>query len=739
MGLLEKNITMALLCSPLLLISSSVQAQYARKTESEIRLIKTEKSQHVSRARDTLRAARKDFDLDDDSDFEEISSDVDEFGTAHVRFQQRYKNIKVWGGQMITHMDVDKVFRPHTRKLNPSPHVEMEARISPPNAILLAEHNLGGNYADLQTSAELVIFPITERGVADRFKFEKKINADMMEERLVANILAYHVQLGTADNISEPLSMNYIIDATTGDILSKWSSILHSHAVATGARSQYNGTVSINTNSTTTGTGYELRDMQRGLGGRFGNNLVLYSLGGNETIANIPTDATNTWGDGMNFLPGSTDDTRQTAAVDVAFGMAATWDFLKKVVNRNGVDGNGTAITAGVHDSIGANAAWWPTSMHARFGIGDSSAGIKNMNSLDLVAHEMGHGVTFAGSMLSTAEPTCVSCLSYESAQLNEGASDILGTMVEFYVRGGGLASGASVIPATAAGANWVLGDEVGKPRSLIDPVTWTPGQLYKTAHDGGQVLGHMFYLLAHGGSGVQAQGNDMAFRIFYRAWNYYFTANTDYVGARQAMITAARDISGNYSQQEQAVWNAFAAVNVGQAWTNPATCGLFEPGRQMISPTSIPSCNNGYHLRMRADGILEEITLQNPSVPIWTSGTGVNPKSYAVMQNDGNLVLYKYELAAPSAVLWSTGTWDYPNSYLRIANDSNLIIYTVTGLPIWSRVPLPLTAQATTGIGTNTSIETAQTIAPSVPGVRSTLKDQERHTIRWISHPGKC
>ena len=93
-------------------------------------------------------------------------------------------------------------------------------------------------------------------------------------------------------------------------------------------------------------------------------------------------------------------------------------------------------------------------------------------------------------------------------------------------------------------------------------------------------------------------------------------------------------------------------------------------------------SCN-GAILRMQADGNLVLIAgattwgryYPAASAPIWNSGTWGNPGAYAVMQSDGNLVIYKGPWASKVAI-WNSGTYMYPGSQLRLQNDRNLAIY---------------------------------------------------------------
>lgn len=88
-----------------------------------------------------------------------------------------------------------------------------------------------------------------------------------------------------------------------------------------------------------------------------------------------------------------------------------------------------------------------------RYGDGNPESGVKNLTSLDIVAHGMAHGVNqFAGDLIYAAEP----------GGLNEANSDIFGAMAEFYVRGGGLAARSATIPSS--GGNWNILDEAGFP-----------------------------------------------------------------------------------------------------------------------------------------------------------------------------------------------------------------------------------------------------------------------------------
>ncbi|MCC6070112.1 M4 family metallopeptidase [Massilia sp. GCM10020059] len=725
----------------------AAQAQLAAKTEDVVARVRAESGERIARAAQALQASRKELGVVAETDFVPLSSSVDQFGITHVRFQQRYRRLKVWGGQLVSHMDESKQLLSHTLALHRSPAVDIVPRLSPGAAIRTATSDAGirGGFT-IAPVAELLVYPITRRAVANRHRGARNIDATMMETRLVRNALAYHVHLETRNAADGDVSMEYMVDAHSGDVLAKWPSLQSAHARASGARSQYSGTVSINANSTA--SGFELRDMERGAPGpagqpegTFSNNLVLDYLADMPEAAHALRDATNTWGDGANYTTGSRDpDTLQTAGVDVAFGMQASWDFYRHVINRSGIDGlNNWATFSVVHDpqsgSGGANAAWYPSCFCMRYGDGNPESGIKNLTSLDIVAHEMAHGVNqFAGDLIYAAEP----------GGLNEANSDIFGAMVEFYVRGGGLAARSATIPPS--GGNWNILDEAGVPnyRVMYKPSlrggidAWTPKLYQYGPHTASGPMNRAFYFLASGAatsgsrstpllpSGMTGIGNDSAFRIWYRAMNYYFTTMTDYTAARQALITASRDLFGADSAEEQAVWNAMRGINVGPAWTAAASCGLLESGRQLHGQSAISSCNGRYALAMQVDGNL--VLYRHPGSALWNSGTGGHHGAYAAMQVDGNFVVQMTGMRAPDAVLWHAGTWQYPESSLEVANDGNLVVRAANGLPLWYRVAPAGAGTVAASSGANTTLDKADAMDPATSGALGRMRFGTEH-----------
>ena len=77
----------------------------------------------------------------------------------------------------------------------------------------------------------------------------------------------------------------------------------------------------------------------------------------------------------------------------------------------------------------------------------------------------------------------------------------------------------------------------------------------------------------------------------------------------------------------------------------------------------------------MQTDGTLALFQIfSGGATQLWTNGIGgMNRGSFAVMQDDGNFVVYPGPgIPAP----WSTRTWSFPGAYLAVQNDGNVVVY---------------------------------------------------------------
>ena len=156
---------------------------------------------------------------------------------------------------------------------------------------------------------------------------------------------------------------------------------------------------------------------------------------------------------------GRTEDGRASAddSVNRAFeGLGRTREFYKEILDRDSLDGHGLRLNGYVHYDASYNNAFWDGS-EMIFGDGDGVLFTDFTKSLDVIAHELTHGVTEFTAGLEYLN---------QSGALNESISDVFGSLVKQWAA-----------QQTADKADWLIGAEVFTPdidadalRSMKDP-----------------------------------------------------------------------------------------------------------------------------------------------------------------------------------------------------------------------------------------------------------------------------
>ncbi len=154
-----------------------------------------------------------------------------------------------------------------------------------------------------------------------------------------------------------------------------------------------------------------------------------------------------------------TEDGRASAddSVNRAFeGLGRTREFYKEILDRDSLDGHGMRLNGYVHYDASYNNAFWDGS-EMIFGDGDGVLFTDFTKSLDVIAHELTHGVTEFTAGLEYLN---------QSGALNESISDVFGSLVKQWAA-----------QQTADKADWLIGAEVFTPdidadalRSMKDP-----------------------------------------------------------------------------------------------------------------------------------------------------------------------------------------------------------------------------------------------------------------------------
>jgi thermolysin len=472
---------------------------------------------------------------------------------SHERMDQYYKGVRVFGAGVVRQIDGGLTVSLFGT-LHPNIAIEVVPRLSLDDAVDMVARESGVRLGPAR-QPDLVVLP-----EADGYR------------------LAWHATVFADTGATE-----YFIDAATGLVIRRLDGARRQAAIGTG-----NGVlgdrkkVSVTSVSGTFQASDLLRpptlitfDMRENL------QRTLDFLNGRVALgpADQASDSDNSWGD--------------AAAVDAHAYAGYVYDYFFKRFNRRGLDNNNLRILGLIHpvnrqlvlsQQPNVISTFYVNAFYAGQGVivyGEGlppniTAGGQRWDylagALDVVAHELTHGVTDFTSQL---------IYENESGALNESFSDMMGASVEFYYQ----PAGSGVMRA-----DYVLGEDVitpGGSRSMENPGLFGQPDHYSKrfiaaipteANDNGGVhinsgIGNQAYYLAiEGGtnrtSGLSVQGvgsanREQIERVMYRAFTQLMPATATYATARAATLQAARDLYGASSTVERAITQAWTAVGV--------------------------------------------------------------------------------------------------------------------------------------------------------------------------------
>jgi bacillolysin len=220
----------------------------------------------------------------------------------------------------------------------------------------------------------------------------------------------------------------------------------------------------------------------------------------------IMTDADDHWNTNLPKLRTPS----QAPGVDAHYYANVVDDFYGDTFGRNSLDDNGMQMISSVHVLNRFCNAFWNGEQMA-YGDGDGKTCISLSGGLDVVGHELTHGVTQFTSNLIYQD---------ESGALNESFSDMMGNTIEFYAAAHGL--------DPAASPDWLIGEDIilvpdvapgfrnmGDPQEDADPDHYSEF-IVTTADNGGVhsnsgIPNHAYYLAVNGGknAGCDAVGSN--------------------------------------------------------------------------------------------------------------------------------------------------------------------------------------------------------------------------------------
>lgn len=316
---------------------------------------------------------------------------------------------------------------------------------------------------------------------------------------------------------------NIKVDAATGAIIDHISLVDNVATTGTGV-GVLGSFKSININSEA--SGYSLTDLTRT------GAISTYRFNTATSQGDLVIDTDKTFNS----------DT-QRAAVDAHYYAGRVYDYFKNVHGRNSYDGLGASISSivGVNtikttNDFRNNAAWIGDKMI--YGDGDGTKFRATSGAIDVVAHEITHGVTQTSAKLVNQG---------QSGALNESMSDVFAYFID--------------------PQDWLIAEDIYTPaiagdglRSLSNPEAYgQPSHMrsyINTTADNGGIHTNMGIPNKAAYNTITSIGRAKSEKIYYRALTQYLTSTSSFADAKNALIQSARDL-----------YDETTATNVKNAW----------------------------------------------------------------------------------------------------------------------------------------------------------------------------
>jgi bacillolysin/thermolysin len=460
------------------------------------------------------------------NNFKIVSMEKDNLGYTKVKVSQSINDIPIRGSEIILHLDKDGVIKNVIGSINknykPLDNMKIQA-LSPNQAIDIAKKQF--TYTALMKEPQA----------------QKQIIIKDGAPTLIYSVNIYY---------TEPDIGNWdvLIDGVSGNIISKVSNIRYDGA-STGTGKAVDGSTK-SLNLYTVGKSYEMIDATKAMSGK----IKTYSANNRQVEpGNLVTNTTNTF---------NTESLK--ASVSAHYYAGVVYDFYKNLFGRNSIDNNGMNIISTTHYGKSYDNAYWDGSQMV-YGDGDGTEFTYLSGDLDVVAHELTHGVTQYTANLD---------YNNQSGALNESFSDVLGVLVETYDKYNVKNGGSWNFNA----GDWVVGAAIYTPntpgdalRSLANPTLYNqPDNMNNYVSSSDDESGD--YGGVHTNSGItnkaaflvaKSIGCNKTSAIYYRALTSYLTSNSDFSAARNALVSAASDLYGDSGSEVTAVNSAFDSVGI--------------------------------------------------------------------------------------------------------------------------------------------------------------------------------
>lgn len=243
----------------------------------------------------------------------------------------------------------------------------------------------------------------------------------------------------------------------------------------------------------------------------------------------------------------------------------ATYDMYKDVYGRNSIDNRGMPLISSVHYSKGYQNAFY-NGHQMVYGDGDGEIFDRFTKCIDVIGHELTHGVTDKTAGLE---------YDGQSGALNESFSDVFGSLLK-----------QKSLNQTADKADWLIGEGLFMPRingkalrSMKNPGTAyddpligkdeQPGTMKDYVqtdddnhgvHTNSGIPNHAFYYAA---TEIGGYAWEKAGMIWYITLTQYLNSVADFQQTAEALVQVAGKLHGDNSEEQKAVDNAWNKVGI--------------------------------------------------------------------------------------------------------------------------------------------------------------------------------
>lgn len=522
-----------------------------------------------------------------------VEVNKDDIGDTFVKFAQVIEGTEVDNSLINVHYDKNGVIVSVNGNLEENKEITTLGSkvISPEEAIEIAKSQFEIKKLKKTPKAEKLV--ITEDGV----NYEVyKINIFFMEPTIGNYDVFVEVNSGKVIKIEDKIRYNNPVTGTGIDVLGK--------------------TRELNLNQS--GDQYQMIDLT--------NKGSIYTYDAKNGISD---------GDLVSNTTGKFTTEADKSPVSAHHNAGKVISFYKNVFQRDSLDNNGMDVHSFTHFDLNYNNAFWSGGVMI-YGDGDGEEFTYLSGDLDVVGHEMTHGVI---------EYTADLAYHNQSGALNESMADVFGVLISTYDKYNVANRGTWKFDS----ADWVVGDDIYTPniqgdalRSLKDPTLYgQPAHMteyYELADTKDEDWGGV-----HINSGIpnkaayniaKSIGMDKTARIYYRALTQYMHADTNFQQAAYCLVQAAADLYGKGSNEITVIKNSFASTGVAYKGQKPVISGVTAKN---VTVGNVFDTKAGVTAADLEDGSLTSKIAVSGTIN--TNKVGKYTLTYTVTDSDGNKV----------------------------------------------------------------------------------------------------